>query len=300
MPKFFIPVHSHTGGQVKPRNLLTALLLYAVLTPFAVSAQQGGRIAGTVTDAGGKPVSGVQVFVQGTNLGVLSGTDGKYLLDRVPVGTHTIVTRHIGYSDQTQRNVRVTAGQVTNLDFRVTESVLSLQEVIVTGVQDPIAGVKAPFAIAHVSTENVSTVPSNRGALASIQGKVAGAYILQATGEPGTNNMQIVLRTPTSIQGNITPLIVVDGIITSTTALLDMDAGNIESVEVVKGAAASSLYGSRAAAGVIAVTTKRGRNLEVDQTQILVRNEMGKNFRWGGYPLATRHFLQDECAGPVH
>jgi TonB-linked SusC/RagA family outer membrane protein len=282
---------------VKPRNFLTLLILFAVLTPFAVSAQQGGRIAGTVTDAGGKPVSGVQVFVQGTNLGVLSGTDGKYLLDRIPAGTHTIVTRHIGYSDQTQRNVRVTAGQVTNLDFRVTESVLSLQEVIVTGVQDPIAGVKAPFAIAHVSTENVSTVPSTRGALASIQGKVAGLNVLQAQGEPGVNNIEIQLRTPTSISGNRTPLIVVDGVITSTTSLMDMDANNIESVEVVKGAAASSLYGSRAAAGVIAVTTKRGRDLEVDQTQIMVRNEMGKNFRWGGYPLATRHFYKMNAQG---
>jgi hypothetical protein len=136
--------------------------------------------------------------------------------------------------------VRVNPPAATTLNFQISESVLSLQEVIVTGVQDPTAGVKAPFAIAHVSQENVATVPATKGALAAIQGKIAGLYMVQATGEPGVNNLEIVLRTPTSIQGSNTPLIVVDGVITSTTALLDMDAANIESVEVVKGAAASS------------------------------------------------------------
>jgi TonB-linked SusC/RagA family outer membrane protein len=277
---------------VKVRNLLSLLLVALALTPVSAAAQQTGRIVGTVTTQGGQPLSGVWVSVQGTNIGVLTATDGRYALDRVPAGTHTLVTRHIGYADATQRGVVVTAGQTATVDLKPAESVLSLQEVIVTGVQDPVAGVKAPFAIARVSAENVATVPSTKGALASIQGKVAGAYMVQATGEPGVNNLQIVLRTPTSIQQSITPLIVVDGIITSTTSLLDMDAGNIESVEVVKGAAASSLYGSRAAAGVISIRTNRGRNLALDQTQITVRNEMGKNYRWGGYPLATRHFYK--------
>src|SRR5687768_12279499 len=243
-------------------------LLLALLTPVVSQAQQPGRITGTVTDKAGKPISGVQVMVQGTSLGTLTGTDGKYTITGVPAGSHTVSTRHIAFADETQRNVRVVAATTATVDFRIAESVLSLQEVVVTGVQDPIAGVKAPFAIAHINKENVATVPSSQGALASIQGKIAGAYMVQATGEPGVNNLQIVLRTPTSIQGNITPLIVVDGVITSTTALMDMDPSNIESVEVVKGAAASSLYGSRAAAGVIAITTSRGRNLAIDQTQI--------------------------------
>ena len=277
---------------MKLRNLLSLLLVTLALTPVAAAAQQTGRIVGTVTTPAGQPLSGVWVSVQGTNRGVLSATDGKYALDNVPVGTHTIVTRHIGFAEATQRNVQVTAGQTTTVDLKPAELVLSLQEVIVTGVQDPIAGVKAPFAIARVSKENVATVPATTGALGSIQGKVAGAYMVQSEGEPGVNNLEIILRTPTSIQGNTTPLIVVDGIITTTTSLMDMDASNIESVEVVKGAAASSLYGSRAAAGVISVRTNRGRNLNLDQTQITVRNEMGKNYSWGGYPLANRHFYK--------
>jgi TonB-linked SusC/RagA family outer membrane protein len=278
---------------VKPRTMLAPPgLLLALLLPLAAQAQQAGRISGTVTDRAGKPISGVQVFVEARNIGALTNVEGIFQLTNLAVGTYTITTRHIGYADATQRNVRVNAGQATALNFQINESALSLEEVVVTGVQDPIAGVKVPFAIAKISKANVATVPSTKGALESIQGKVAGAYMTQATYQPGENDMQIILRTPISIQQSRTPLILVDGVITTTTALVDMDVANIESVEVVKGAAASSLYGSRAAAGAIAITTSRGRGLNLNQTQIRVRQEVGKNFRFGDYPLAMKHFYK--------
>lgn len=282
---------------MKPRNMLALLTLaLALVMPVAAQAQNG-RIGGTVTDRAGKPVSGVQVFIQGTNIGQLTDAEGQYLLPSVRPGTHTVITRHIGFVEAVQRQVRVTAGQLTTVNFQINEAVLSLDQVVVTGLQDPIAGVKAPFAIATINKANVATVPATKGALESIQGKVAGLYAVQATGQPGENDMEIILRTPISISQSRTPLILVDGIITSTTALVDMDVSNIESVEVIKGAAASSLYGSRAAAGVIAITTSRGRGLSLDQTQIRVRQEMGKNYRWGGYPLATRHFYKTDAQG---
>jgi TonB-linked SusC/RagA family outer membrane protein len=169
-------------------------------------------------------------------------------------------------------------GQPTVVDFQLAETVLSLEGLRVSGSVDPVAGVKAPYSIARLDKQNLATVPTTQSALTSIQGKIAGAQIVRNTGQPGTG-VSIVLRTPSSISGSTSPLFVVDGVVLADIGgtTLDIEALDMENVEVIKGAAAASLYGSRAAGGVISITTSRGRNLALDQTRIRVRTEIGKS-----------------------
>ena len=263
--------------------LALALALASLLFVASDAAAQSGSIAGRITNrATSQPMSGVQIFLQGTNVGTLSDAQGRYLLLNVPAGRHVVMARFLGFSDATQRNIQVTAGETAAVDFELVETVLSLEQVTVSGSLDPVAGVKSPFSIGRVSTENLTTVPAMQDPITSIQGKIAGVTVVRSTGQPGEDvnsvTAGIVLRTPTSISGSVTPLFVVDGVVLAREiddSMIDLESADIVSVEVIKGAAAASLYGSRAAAGVISITTNRGRGLNLDQTRFRVRTEIG-------------------------
>ena len=261
------------------RKVLSALWLL-LLGTIPLSAQDTGRITGTVIDAeSGQPLIGVQIYLTGTSIGTLSQAQGRYTLQNLRPGNYTVEAQLIGKATGRHENIRVVAGQTTTLDFNLRTTVLSLQEVVVTGMTDPVAGVKAPFSIAKLSKENIATVPTTQSAITALQGKVAGANIVRNTGQPGTG-VSIVLRTPTSISGSTSPLFVVDGVILASEiggTTLDLEALDIENVEIIKGAAAASLYGSRAASGVIQITTSRGRNGIPDQTRLRVRTEIGSS-----------------------
>jgi TonB-dependent SusC/RagA subfamily outer membrane receptor len=135
--------------------------------------------------------------------------------------------------------------------------VLSLEAVVVTGVTDPTAGTRVPFTVGRVSAEQVPVPPTN--AVEALAGRVAGAQIV-SPGQPGSG-INVQLRTPASISKSNAPLIVVDGVILAEgvdASTADLNALDVESVEVVKGAAAASLYGSRASNGVLQIRTRRG------------------------------------------
>ena len=136
---------------------------------------------------------------------------------------------------------------------------------MITGVVDPTAGTKVPFTVGRVTKEDMPVPPTN--AIASIQGKVAGVAIVPPA-QPG-DGISIQLRTPTSINKSNSPLFVVDGVILSNVdaSSADLNSLDIESIEVVKGAAGASLYGSRAANGVIQIRTARGNGTRARQTQ---------------------------------
>ncbi|MFW6331647.1 MAG: carboxypeptidase-like regulatory domain-containing protein, partial [Gemmatimonadota bacterium] len=270
---------------------LACAVVAGLLFAHAPLAAQGGAIVGTVTAEDGQPLSGAQVMIAGTTLGAVSNPDGRYVLPNVPSGTHTVVVQFIGYREGRESNVQVQRGETVQLDFVLRTQALSLEGVVVTGVADPIEGVKIPFAVGKVKQEDISTVPTTQSALAALQGKVAGVNIVRGSGQPG-QGVSILLRTPTSIQTSNTPMFVVDGVIMgsqfgNTTA--DLESLDIESVEVVKGAAAASLYGSRAASGVIQITTARGSQLTEGTTQIDVRTEMGISQGPQDYPLSKHH-----------
>ena len=256
-----------------------------------------GQIQGQVTDkADGSPLALVQVFIPGTSLGTLTNENGRYVIQNVPSGLYTVVARRIGYADGNRENVAVPDGGTVEVDFSLGITALAMDELVVTGVMDPTSARRVPFTVARVGEAQLQVPPAN--ALNAIQGKIAGASLVSSA-QPGSG-VNIVLRSPTSISKTNAPLIVVDGVILASTfgrSSADLDALDIESIEVIKGAAAASLYGSRASNGVIQIRTRRGTGLEEDQTEVTVRTEIGRNQLARPIGLASHHYYLTNSAG---
>jgi TonB-linked SusC/RagA family outer membrane protein len=180
------------------------------------------------------------------------------------------------------------------------EAVLSLQAIVVSGVTDPTSGIKLPYTVSRVDTNQLQ-IPTTGSAISALQGKVAGVNIVRGSGKPGSG-VDVLLRSPTSFEASNSPLYVVDGVILARdlagiAITGDIESEDIESVEVIKGAAAASLYGSRAAAGVISITTRRGKNVPRNQTRVTSRLEMGKDWLAGTLPITTSHHYLMNAAG---
>jgi len=272
-----------------------AALLLVCAAP--VLAQSTGRITGVVTDsASNRPLGDVQVLVVGTRVGTATDAQGRYTIVGAPVGTRSVEARRIGYKAGVVRNVIVPAGGTVTADFRIVAVALTLQAVVTTGVVDPTSGTRVPFTVGRLEVSNIP-VPSTN-AIEAIQGKVAAVTIVPP-GQPGSGT-NILLRSPTSINKSNSPLIVVDGVIQSTAfgaATADLEAMDIENIEIVKGAAAASLYGSRAQSGVIQITTKRGSNLTSGSTRFTARSEWGNNDLAGQIDWARYHYYQTNASG---
>ena len=259
-------------------------LVLAVLLPWTARAQQTtATVSGTVTAREtNTPLAGVNVVVVGTGRGAVTGENGRYTITGVTPGTVSIEARRVGLQPLRRENVAVTLEGPNTVDFALEQVTLRLQEIVATGVVDPVEGVKVPFTVAKLSQEDLP-VPSTGSAAGMIMGKVAGASIIPGRGPNA--GVQIQLRTPTSQFKSTSPMFIVDGVVLSqafgsTTA--DIDNLDIVSIEVIKGAAAASLYGSRAANGVVSITTNRGNQLAMGTTEVRVRSEIGQN-RVGNY-----------------
>ena len=271
------------------RSFRTTVAL-ALLTSLAgtAAAQGTGTISGTVRNSTDNSViSGAQVSIPGTAIGQITNDAGRYVLANVPAGTHTVAVRYIGYDPTGREGVIVTADRTVTVDFTMRTKVLTLSDVVVTGVTEGTSKALLPFTVSKVNADAMPVPPT--AALAALQGKVAGVNIIQGA-QPGTAPA-IMLRTPTSINRTNSPLIVVDGAIL-TESSVDLSSLDIESVEVVKGAAAASLYGSRAAAGVIQIRTARGSQIEEGRTRFVVRTEYGSNSIMKPIKWARHHNLR--------
>lgn len=229
--------------------------------------QQTIRVSGVVKDGNGEALPGVNVVVKGTANGVITDMDGRFQLN-VPQGAILVVT-YIGYVKQ-----EVKAGE-GDLKITLKEDAQTLGEVIVTGVAAGTPKQKLGFSIEKISSEKLLKVPATDAASA-LQGKIAGVRVTKTSGAPGSES-DIQLRGVKTIFGSSNPLFIVDGILTEN-GLSDVNAEDIESIEVLKGAAASSLYGSRAANGVVSIITKRGNSMQAGKVQVDFRTEYGKNF----------------------
>ncbi|HEY0994470.1 MAG TPA: SusC/RagA family TonB-linked outer membrane protein [Gemmatimonadaceae bacterium] len=264
--------------------------LALLLATSAAAAQGVGRITGTVTDsASGRPLAATTITVVGTRLGAMTDANGRYAIAGVAAGTYRLEARHLGYRARSVTGVRVADGQATALDLRLAVAPLSLEAVVTTGVVDPTSGTRVPFTVGRVSAEDAPVPATN--AVETIQGKVAGVTVIPS-GQPGSGT-NIMLRSPASINKSNSPLIVVDGVILSqsfTGSTADLEALDIESVEVVKGAAAASLYGSRASSGVIQIRTRRGANLAEGATKVTLRTEIGNNALARKIKWAQHHY----------
>ena len=276
---------------------LSVGLTAAMATP---ALAQNGSITGTVTDAASRqPVGAVQVQIQGTTRGATTSDVGRFTIPNLAPGSYTVTYRRVGYTPFTRENVQVTAGAPTVADAALTVSVLRLQSMVVTASSDPIEGVKAPFSVGRVTAEDIKSVPTMNSAAAAIQGKVAGVNIIRGSGQPG-EGVSVQLRTPQNIKKSNSPMYVVDGVVLGSTfdgTTVDLEALDIESVEVIKGASAAALYGSRAANGVISIRTSRGAGLPEGSTRISTRSEFGQSFAPQNIDVAQHHQFEMNAAG---
>ncbi|HKG91926.1 MAG TPA: SusC/RagA family TonB-linked outer membrane protein [Gemmatimonadaceae bacterium] len=289
---------------VVARRVALALLAASAAsgTIQAQGAATAGSVSGTVTDRlTGRAVPSAQIIVVGTGRRAVTNDSGRFTVVDVGAGAHTVEARRIGYVSQ-RASVQVAAGATATLAIVLEPAALRLQQVVVTGVTDPIEGVKNPLSIGRLGEEDISSVPSTNSALGALQGKVAGASIIRSSGQPGVG-VNVLLRTPIvswDESRQESPMLVVDGVILSQSfsgTTVDLEALDIESIEVVKGAAAASLYGSRAAAGVIAITTKRGRGISLGQTKIGVRTEYGRSAAPTDLPITRHHHFLTNAEG---
>ena len=237
-------------------------LAMLALTALPVAAQaQPAIITGVVKTDFGDPLQDANVFI--VELGVSVGTNaaGRYTLtipaDRVRSQLVQLRSRAIGYKADL-KPLTLRPGPQT-FDFTLAKDINRLQEIVTTGVTGATEQKKLAFSVAQVGEKDMPVPGSNP--LSQLAGKVAGANIVSATGRPGTAPA-IILRGPQSINASgrgQDPLYIIDGVI-SQGGLQDINPQDIENIEVVKGAAASSLYGSRAGNGVIQITTRSGKN----------------------------------------
>jgi TonB-linked SusC/RagA family outer membrane protein len=239
-----------------------------------LAAQNTAVITGRVVSERGDPLGGATVVVNNTNFGATTAPNGTYTITITSAAargqTATVTARFLGYKPAV-RQVQINLG-TQEQNFTLELDPLRLDELVVTGVSEATSTKKLAFSVGKVTEAQLQEVPGT-SALQALQGKVSGVRIVANTGEPGAAP-NIKLRGATSISGRQDPLIIVDGTITRAT-LADIAGEDIERVEVVKGAAASSLYGSDAANGVIQIFTKRGANLADGKLQVTARGEYG-------------------------
>jgi TonB-linked SusC/RagA family outer membrane protein len=273
-------------------STLAGALLFLLCVPLPAWAQ-GGRVTGTVTNVRtGDPVETAQVYIPGTRIGTLTDQNGNFTLIVVPAGEYEVRVEIIGYRTEAEV-VSVGAGETQILEFALEPSVLRLQELVVTGTAARMPRAKLPFTVEKLTVEDIP-VPAP-SAERQIQGKGAGIHVVAGSGQPG-DEASIMLRSPTSITRGQGPLIIIDGVIAWNT-MSDIDALDIESIEIVKGAAAASLYGSLAANGVIQITTRRGAGLAAGESQFTVRGEAGFQSMVGDFPFRQQHPWLTNAAG---
>jgi TonB-linked SusC/RagA family outer membrane protein len=257
------------------KKLLTSYLLFLIAAPLGLFAQ--GSLSGVVTDeTTGETLIGAYVSVQEAERVVSTNANGRYEITNLAAGTYDVQVTYVGYKKFTTE-VTVGNSNVT-LDVELKPDYFGLEEVVVTGYGSSIDRANVTSSITKVGAEDLDVVTaSNPNAL--LQGKAAGVNIVQNSGTPG-GGIMVRVRGSTSISGSNDPLYVIDGVPVNDDSNAAIGVGNqglnglstlnpndIESIEVLKDASATAIYGARGANGVILVTTKSG---SAGKTQINV------------------------------
>ncbi|HVE80354.1 MAG TPA: TonB-dependent receptor, partial [Gemmatimonadaceae bacterium] len=305
------------GHPTPLRSARRATFVAALCAVSALCLPALGRaqltVQGRVSDEGGRPVAGAQVSVEGTTAGTVAGDDGTYRLTltapRAPV---TLVARFIGFRPQ-RATLQQTEGAVTQ-DFTLPRDVLQLSEVVTTGSRVATERSQLGATLSTVGGDQLAHAATPQIDVA-LAGKVPGALVTQSSGTPG-GGTSVRIRGLSTLSRSAEPLYIVDGVIVdnsstqlvdlggyTTNRLADLDPNDIERIEIVKGAAAAALYGSRANDGVVQIFTKRGRPGALQAT---VRSTVGfdevEHFvpvnqalvNAAGQPIERRYDYQEE------
>ncbi len=267
----------------------TLMVLLFICSTCMLYAQQ--NVTGRVTDATfGKPIPGVTVRVANTNRGTISDVDGRYTIAVPSTGTQ-LTFSFTGYKTKT-----ASAGSGT-VNITMEEDFARLDEVVVTGLATTVKRSNLANAVATISARDLAGTAPAQTFDAALSGKIPGAQITANSGAPG-GGISVKMRGITSVFSNSQPLYVIDGIFVNSVAvpaglnditaaasagnpnnqdnpssrIADLNPADIESIEILKGASAAALYGSKAAAGVVLITTKRGKT---GRTSISINQETG-------------------------
>ncbi|MDD3859516.1 MAG: TonB-dependent receptor [Bacteroidales bacterium] len=247
---------------------IVKILLISVCTMLISSVLYGqtGVITGRVSDLNGEGLYGTNVVVKGTAIGVITDFDGNYSIQNVPVGQQTVEFSFIGMTTQ-ENIVYVESGKTVVIDVVLLEDAVVLEDVVVIGYgrrqKRDVTG-----AITSISSDDFgdAVLPSLES---SMQGRAAGVQVTTSNGMAGSS-INVKVRGTNSISAGSQPLYVIDGIPVSNgdfsanntgsgfNALADLNPNDIESIQILKDAAAASIYGSRGANGVVLITTKKG------------------------------------------
>ena len=266
-----------------------------------LSAQATGVVAGRVRDAASlRPLADAQISIPGTGLGALSNAEGAFLIRNVPPGQVTVRAEILGYA-ALEQTINVMAGQTSNVEFALGQDAIALEELVVTGVGKETQRRKLSTSVDVISADEISQVPVT-SVDQLLQGRVAGATINAQSSQPGTASL-INFRGISSVYGSQTPVVYVDGVRVDnsmstaggtggeqSSALADLLTSDIERIEITRGGAASALYGSDAATGVIQIFTKKGR---IGEARFTGRMEMGYDQPELKYMFDTRLTFPD-------
>lgn len=252
-------------------------VLIGLSIPVFMLAQT--TVSGRITEATTKnPVQGASVLVTGTSVGTTTDADGRFSL-QVPSGRNQLTVSYAGFKAQT---VAVGSG---NLDIKLAEDFGKLEEVVISGLSTTVKRANLANAVATINSKQLTGTAPAQTFDAALSGKIPGATINANSGAPG-GGISVKLRGVTSVFGNTQPLFVIDGVFVDNSAvpantnfvtaaaaagnaanqdnpssrIADINPQDIENIEILKGASAAAIYGSKAAAGVVIITTKRGRS----------------------------------------
>ena len=261
------------------------LAVLASLAFTSAAAAQTGTVTGQVTDAAsGRPLESAQVYIEGTALGTLTNSTGRYLFVNAPVGEHTVIAELVGYRSASE-TVTVAAGQSSTVDFGLSVTAIQLDQIVVTGTGVATEKKKLGNSIATVDVSSLEDAPITSFSDV-LQGREAGVVSLPGGGDTGGSG-RIRIRGSASLSQSNEPIIYLDGVRidrggaggwgaaqAATRRIDDIDPTSIERIEILKGAAAATLYGTEASNGVIQIFTKRGQQgaprwtIQTDQTAV--------------------------------
>lgn len=278
------------------RATLATMAVLACLTPVrSIVGQQSGTVRGRVTEAGSqRPVANVQVTVVGTGSGALTGQNGDYTITNVPAGERTIRVRRLGFNPA-DKTATVSPGAAAQVDFALTQSATQLENLVVTGTAGAAERKTIGNSVTQIDVADITQKQAVMSVTEVLQSKTPGVTVMPGSGAPGTAG-EIRIRGAASISG-YRPVVFIDGIRYSiddlgsfsatgggtlglaqstqvTSALNFLNPNDIESIEVIKGPAAATLYGAEAANGVIQIITKKGTRGQ-QRMQFGVRAERG-------------------------
>lgn len=212
-----------------------------------LSVMQGKTIKGQILDETGESMIGVSVLVKGTTIGTVTDFDGNYTLE-VPSGKNILEISYIGYKTK-----EITIGNNSLINIKMEPDTQALDEVVVIGY-GTVKKRDLTGAVASMKNEDVTVAPTSN-VMEALQGKIAGMDIVKSSGQVG-EDVSILLRGSRSIYGSNEPLFIIDGIPGSYS---QVNPSDIESVDVLKDASSTAIYGSAGANGVVIITTKRGK-----------------------------------------